>query len=101
MAVFDDMQAREKLWVYDRGIDRPPEYGSYGESLTIREGDISIPRLPNVEPLQAELKHFLAVVRGELAPRSDGRHGVHVVRVLAAASASLAAGGSVVNVEAS
>ena len=46
MVVFDDMQPREKLKVYDKGVDRPPDYGSYGESLTIREGDIVAPRWP-------------------------------------------------------
>ncbi len=89
MAVFDDMQSREKLRLYDKGVDRPPEYRSYGESLQIREGDIFIPRVPNTEPLAAELGHFLAVARREAAPRSDAADGVRVVRVLAAASESL------------
>ena len=89
MAVFDDMQPREKLRLYDKGVDRPPEYRSYGESLQIREGDIFIPRVPNTEPLAAELGHFLAVARREMAPRSDAADGVRVVRVLAAASESL------------
>src|SRR5207253_2159181 len=40
MVVFDDMEAREKLRIYDKGVERPPEYGSYGEALSIREGDI-------------------------------------------------------------
>jgi len=35
MVVFDDMEPREKLRIYDKGVDRPPEYGSYGESLAI------------------------------------------------------------------
>lgn len=96
MVVFDDMQAREKLKVYDKGVDRPPEYGSYGESLAVREGDISIPRVPNVEPLSAELRHFAAVARGQAAPRVDAASGREVVRVLAAASESLADGGRVV-----
>ncbi len=93
MAVFDDMEVREKLRIYDKGVDRPPDYGSYGESLSIREGDIFIPKIPNVEPLSAELAHFVRVVRGEpaRAPASDG---VRVVRVLEAASRSLAAGGA-------
>ena len=55
MVVFDDMEPREKLRIYDKGVDRPPEYGSFGESLAIREGDIFIPRIPSVEPLAAEL----------------------------------------------
>lgn len=89
MVVFDDMQAREKLKVYDKGVDRPPEYASYGESLAIREGDIAIPRIPNVEPLSAELRHFLRVARGDEAPRAGPARGVAVVRVLDAASRSM------------
>ena len=97
MVVFDDMQSREKLKIYDRGVDRPPEYGSYGESLAIREGDIAIPRIPNDEPLSLELKHFVAVARGQTAPRVDAASGAEVVRVLAAASESLADNGRVID----
>lgn len=98
MVVFDDMQPREKLRIYDKGVDRPPEYGSYGESLQIREGDIFIPRIANTEPLTAELTHFLKVARGEAEPRSDAQDGVRVVRVLEAATASLRQGGQPVGV---
>ncbi len=96
MVVFDDMQAREKVKVYDKGVDRPPDYDSYGESLAVREGDIVIPRIPNIEPLRAELNHFAAVVRGEESPRSGVREGLEVVRILAAASESLLDGGRVI-----
>lgn len=96
MVVLDDMEPREKLRVYDKGVDRPPDYGSYGESLAIREGDITIPRIPNVEPLSAELKHFVRVARREEAPRVDGRNGLRVVEILEAASRSLATGGTAV-----
>lgn len=94
MVVFDDMQVREKLKIYDKGIQRPPEYASYGESLAIREGDISIPRVAPVEPLSVELRHFIDVARGSETPRSDGADGVRVVRVLEAATRSLAEGGA-------
>jgi predicted dehydrogenase len=94
MVVFDDMEPREKLRIYDKGVDRPPEYASYGESLAIREGDIFIPRVPNIEPLAAELQHFVRVARGGEAPRSSAADGVRVVRVLDAATRSLAAGGA-------
>ena len=96
MVVFDDMEPREKLRVYDKGVDRPPEYGSFGESLAIREGDIFVPRIPTVEPLAAELSHFVRVARGAEAPRPGAAadDGVRVVRVLEAASRSLASGGA-------
>jgi predicted dehydrogenase len=94
MVVFDDMEAREKLRIYDKGVDRPPEYGSYGDALSVREGDIFIPKIPNVEPLAAELGHFVRVARGAEPPRASAEDGVRVVRVLAAATRSLAAGGA-------
>ena len=94
MVVFDDMEPREKLRIYDKGVDRPPEYGSFGESLAIREGDIFIPRLPAVEPLAAELAHFVRAAQGREAPRATAEDGVRVVRVLEAASRSLARGGA-------
>ena len=93
MVVFDDMHPREKLEIYDKGVDRPPEYRSYGESLSIREGDIYLPRIPNVEPLTAELRHFVAVAQGKATPRSGVEGGVEVVRVLSVASQSLGQGG--------
>ncbi|HEX4628190.1 MAG TPA: Gfo/Idh/MocA family oxidoreductase [Gemmatimonadales bacterium] len=94
MVVFDDMEAREKLRIYDKGVERPPEYGSYGEALSIREGDIFIPKIPTVEPLAAELSHFVRVARGAERPRAGAEDGVRVVRVLDAASRSLADGGA-------
>lgn len=94
MVVFDDMEPREKLRIYDKGVDRPPEYRSFGESLAIREGDIFIPRIPNVEPLAAELAHFVRVARGEEPARANAEDGVRVVRVLDAASRSLTSGGA-------
>jgi predicted dehydrogenase len=101
MVVFDDMQSREKLKIYDKGVDRPPDYQSFGESLSIREGDIAIPRIPNAEPLAAELRHFLAVAAGKEASRTPASNGVAVVRVLEAASESLAAGGVTVELASS
>jgi len=94
MVVFDDMQPREKLKIYDKGVSRPPDYASYGESLAIREGDVTIPRVPNVEPLRAELEHFTRVARGEEPPRVTVEQGIAVVRILAAASRSMQADGA-------
>jgi len=99
MAVFDDMAPREKLRLYDKGIDRPPEYGSYGESLAVREGDIWIPKIPTAEPLALELAHFVQVARGEAPTRADARDGLRVVQVLEAATRSLGSGGAPVSVE--
>jgi predicted dehydrogenase len=99
MAVFDDMAPREKLRIYDKGVDRKEAFVSAAESLTLREGDISIPRIPGGEPLPIELAHFVRVARGAAPERTDAVDGVRVVRVLEAASRSLAADGTPIDVE--
>lgn len=97
MLVFDDMAASEKIWIYDKGVE-PVESMPYGKDLTLRFGDITIPNVPLSEPLAIECRHFVDCVREGLTPLSDGRAGLAVVKVLEAADASLAAGGSPVKV---
>ncbi len=93
MLVFDDMQATEKIWIYDKGVE-PAEAMSYGEDLTLRFGDITVPYLKMAEPLSLEVAHFLECCRTGAKPRSDGRDGLRVVRVLEAVDESMAAGGA-------
>ena len=94
MVVFDDMEASEKIKIYDKGVDRGGEVVSYGDSLTVRSGDILIPRISLQEPLTLECRHFLECVRDRRTPLTDGADGLRVVKVLAAAQASLDAGGT-------
>ena len=86
MATFDDMDLERKVTVYDKGFDETAS--GYGEYIT-RSGDIYSPRIANREPLRLECEHFLEAVRTGTAPRSDGRSGLRVVRVLEAAQAAL------------
>jgi predicted dehydrogenase len=88
MATFDDMAIEQKLTVYDKGFDEQG-YRGYGEYIA-RSGDIWSPQLPNAEPLRIECTHFVASVIEGRAPRSDGRAGLRVVRVLEELQRSLA-----------
>ena len=94
MAVFDDMEASEKVRIYDKGVDRAGEVVSYGDALTVRSGDILIPKISLQEPLRLECQHFVDCVREHRTPLTDGIGGLQVVRVLAAAQASLEQGGA-------
>ncbi len=87
MAVFDDMAGREKLRIFDQGVDFP-EVG-YGDLHTLRFGDIYIPRIDMTEPLALECQHFLECVRDGKTPLTDGENGLAVLRVLTAAQQSL------------
>jgi predicted dehydrogenase len=92
MAVFDDVDSTEKLRIYDKGVQRPA-YDSYGDSLSLRFGDISIPRIDMREPLRLECQHFIDCIVNGQTPLSDGRNGVQVLRVLEAGQQSLERGG--------
>lgn len=96
MLVFDDMQATEKIWIYDRGVE-PKEALPYGADLQLRFGDIHVPFIKMAEPLSIEVQHFLDSCRDGSVPRSDGRDGLRVVRVLEAVDESMAAGGAPVS----
>jgi predicted dehydrogenase len=99
MVVFDDMEAAEKIRVYDKGAEIK-SVDSYVEAVTLRTGDILIPKIPAGEPLRAECEHFLDCIAEGRTPRSDGLDGLRVVKVLEAGSMSLAAGGDPVRLEA-
>jgi predicted dehydrogenase len=97
MATFDDMDASEKIRIYDKGVDVAGTVVDYERALSIRSGDILIPKTPGGEPLRIECLHFLECIEAGKVPRSDGRDGLRVVRVLDAAARSLKAGGAPVN----
>ncbi len=99
MVVFDDMEASEKVRIYDKGVDREGRIVSYGDALTVRSGDIVIPKISLQEPLGIECRHFVECVRERKTPLTPGEDGLAVVRVLAAAQASLERDGAPVRLE--
>jgi predicted dehydrogenase len=93
MVVFDDMEASEKLKIYDKGADLPGDYAGYGDYIGLRFGDIVIPRIASAEPLRLECREFIRCIEEGDKPRSDGYNGLEVLRVLEAAQRSLDLGG--------
>ena len=92
MVVFDDMQAVEKIKIYDKGVI--PYSGtdpvvSYDDFFGIRTGDVYIPKINMQEPLKLECEHFLDSVINNTQPLSDGASGLEVVRILAAGEESM------------
>jgi predicted dehydrogenase len=105
MLTFDDVNLTEPLRLYDKQVldDRGrPELVDSFESfrMSVREGDITAPRVAPSEPLRNECEHFLDCVLEGKTPLSGGTEGLAVVRALTALSRSLAEGGRAVPVEA-
>ncbi len=99
MVVFDDMEPTDKVRIYDKGVDIKPQAVAYEDYLHVRFGDVLIPHIGSSEPLRVECQHFLDCVRTGARPRSDGRQGLQVIRVLAAAQRSLDLDGAPVPVK--
>jgi predicted dehydrogenase len=100
MVVFDDMETDRKVTIYDKSASRSPSTDSYGEYVSVRFGDISIPRIANDEPLRLECQEFVDAISEAREPRCSGREGLAVVEVLEAMQESLDDGGRVVQVPA-
>ena len=100
MAVFDDLEANEKLKIYDKGAEVNTDYDTFAEYVGLRFGDITIPYIRVGEPLRVECEHFLDCVRERKTPLSDGQDGLRVVKVLEAAARSLEGNGSPVQIKA-
>lgn len=93
MAVFDDLEANEKLRIYDKGAQVNTDYDSFAEYVGLRFGDILVPYIKVSEPLRLECLHFLECVKTRRKPISDGHDGLRVVKVLDAAQRSLKTNG--------
>ena len=90
MLLFDDLNTLEPIRIFDKGVESPGEYGSYGDFQHIlRDGDILIPKIKLTEPLKNECAAFLEAIRSGKPPLSDGELGRRVVSVLSAAQSSL------------
>jgi len=98
MIVFDDMEAAEKIRIYDKSAEVKRSVDDYAEAISLRVGDILIPKIPSIEPLREECKHFITCIINDTTPRSDGADGLRVVKVLEAGSKSLSQGGTPVEI---
>ena len=94
MLTFDDTSFTEPLRLYDKQVTdtriRPGFIDTFASfRASVRDGDITIPKVAAGEPLKIECDHFLDCIRGNAKPLTDGRAGVAVVRTLEAIARSV------------
>jgi len=88
MLVWNDLEADEKIRIYDKGIERSTN--SDDVRVSYRTGDLWVPRIEQVEALAVEAQYFVdCILRGE-NPFNDGRAGLRVVQMLEAIDQSMA-----------
>lgn len=95
MLVYDDTSANEKIRIYDKSVDGPRDYDSFGDfAYSYRYGDIVTPMIDETEPLKQLCADFVDCIRTGRPPRAGGDEGISVTRVLVAAQWSLRHGGA-------
>src|SRR5215470_3699896 len=98
MLVWNDLEADEKIKIYDKGAQVNGGQGLYDLMVSYRSGDMWSPRVEQAEALRVELQHFIDCVTQDQTPINDGVAGLRVVKILEAADRSIADRGRAVQV---
>src|SRR2546427_1317353 len=96
MLVWNDIEADEKIKVYDKGVQFTNGEAVYQQLVSYRTGDMWAPRVEQVEALRAEAAYFIECITQDKKPFNDGQAGLRVVSMLEAADKSLQEKGRVV-----
>ncbi len=96
MLVWNDLEADEKIKIYDKGIERSNAGSGYDLRVSYRAGDLWVPRIEQVEALTIETQYFVDCVLNENTPFNDGRAGLRVVQMLEAIDESISQKGKMV-----
>lgn len=97
--VFDDLNALERVKVFEKGVRTTPEASSYGEhQIQMRDGDIFSPRIEVSEPLKNQIAHFMECVIQGKRPITSAWDGLNVVRVMEAIDRSIEQNGAPIEV---
>jgi len=89
MVVWNDLEADEKIKVYDKGVEIAHGQGIYDLLVSYRSGDMWAPKVDQTEALKLEAKYFVECIDKSETPFNDGIAGLKVVRLLEAAALSL------------
>jgi len=99
MVLYDDVEPLDKLWIYNRGVDRPAHSTTFEEfQLSYRNNEIIIPSVSMVEPLRVACQHFADCIRDNQKPLSDGAWSLPITHTLVAIQRSLELDGQEVTI---
>ena len=96
MLVWNDLEADEKLKVYDKGVEVKTRENVYELLVSYRSGDAWVPRVNQIEALKAEAEYFIDCVENAKKPVNDGAAGLRIVKMLEAANESIRSKGKLV-----
>ena len=97
MLVWNDLEADEKIKIYDKGVEIANGQGVYDLLVSYRSGDVWGPKCDQTEALQVELRYFADCIVNDQVPLNDGMAGLRIVKLLAAAERSLQQRGALIS----
>lgn len=89
MLVWNDLEAGEKIKIYDKGVSVTSQENLHNLLVSYRSGDMWAPRIQDVEALKSELAYFHECLVNNTVPFNDGLAGLRIVRMLEAAELSV------------
>jgi predicted dehydrogenase len=89
MVMWNDLEADEKVRIYDKGVDIQNGNSVHDLLVSYRSGDMWAPKVEQTEALAAEARYFIDCVQTNRRPFNDGEAGLRVVKMLEAADKSL------------
>jgi predicted dehydrogenase len=98
MLVWNDLEADEKIKIYDKGVEVTNREGVYNLRVSYRSGDMYAPKVDQIEALKHETEYFLECITKGERPENDGHAGLRVVKLLDACNESMKRNGQMVNV---
>jgi predicted dehydrogenase len=96
MLVWNDLEADEKIKIYDRGVNIESKDGVYKLLVDYRSGDIWTPKIDLTEALKLEAQYMIDCILNNKTPINDGHAGLSVVRILEASLISIKNNGKMV-----
>jgi hypothetical protein len=96
MLVWNDLEADEKIKVYDKGVNVTSQQGVYNLLVSYRSGDMWSPQIEQSEALRSELGYFVECIKNDEVPFNDGHAGLRIVKMLEASTESLTKRGALV-----
>jgi predicted dehydrogenase len=99
MLVWNDLEADEKLKVYDKGASMDAKESVHRLLVSYRSGDMWAPRIQQIEALRTELAYFHNCISNNITPFNGGAAGLRIVKMLEAAEHSVKNRGKTVNLK--
>lgn len=98
MVVFNDLEATEKVKIYDTGFEVSSVEDYNQIKADYRVGDIRVPKIANTEALLLMARDFIDSIKENKPPVSSAALGLSVVKVLEAAQKSIKQNGIEINI---